>query len=166
MFNLGVSGDTAEGLLARLEPELVPRQLGDQTIVVLAVGVNETAFDLRTGRPTHDPERFAGTLAEVVRGQAPLRPGGAGRAAPLRRGEDAAAAVEPGRGREPRQRPHPRVQPGRGRVAADSGVTLVDCFEEVLAGDHAALLHDGLHPNGAGHQLLADRIGERLARWL
>jgi lysophospholipase L1-like esterase len=24
----------------------------------------------------------------------------------------------------------------------------------------------GLHPNGAGHQLLADRIGERLARWL
>ena len=52
------------------------------------------------------------------------------------------------------------------RVAADSGVALVDCFEEVLAGDHAALLHDGLHPNGAGHQLLADRIGERLARWL
>jgi lysophospholipase L1-like esterase len=45
-------------------------------------------------------------------------------------------------------------------------VALVDCFEEVLAGDHAALLHDGLHPNGAGHQLLADRIGERLARWL
>jgi lysophospholipase L1-like esterase len=29
----------------------------------------------------------------------------------------------------------------------------------------AALLHDGLHPNGAGHQLLADRIGEALARW-
>ena len=52
------------------------------------------------------------------------------------------------------------------RVAADSGVALVDCFEEVLAGDHAAPLHDGLHPNGAGHQLLADRIGERLARWL
>jgi GDSL-like Lipase/Acylhydrolase family len=43
-------------------------------------------------------------------------------------------------------------------VAADTGTALVDCFEEVLAGDHAALLHDGLHPNGAGHQLLAHRI--------
>ena len=32
--------------------------------------------------------------------------------------------------------------------------------------DYPALLHDGLHPNGAGHQLLADRIGEQLRRWL
>ena len=37
-------------------------------------------------------------------------------------------------------------------------------FEEALAADHTALLHDGLHPNGAGHQRLADRIGERLRR--
>jgi lysophospholipase L1-like esterase len=52
------------------------------------------------------------------------------------------------------------------RVAADTGTDLADPFEEALAGDHTALLHDGLHPNGAGHQLLADRIGERLRRWL
>jgi GDSL-like Lipase/Acylhydrolase family len=39
------------------------------------------------------------------------------------------------------------------RVAADHRAALVDCFDELLAGDHAALLHDGLHPNGAGHQL-------------
>jgi lysophospholipase L1-like esterase len=45
-------------------------------------------------------------------------------------------------------------------------VVLVDCFDELLAGDHAALLHDGLHPNGDGHQLLADRVGEALAPWL
>jgi lysophospholipase L1-like esterase len=52
------------------------------------------------------------------------------------------------------------------RVAADTGAALVDCFDEALAGGHAALLHDGLHPNGAGHQLLADRIAERLRPWL
>ena len=93
-------------------PSWAPGRLGDQTIVVVAVGFNETSFDLRTGRAAHDPERFAATLAELV--------------AMARRHTD--------------------------RV--------------LLVGDHAALLHDGLHPNGAGHQLLADRIGERLAPWL
>lgn len=167
VFNLGVSDDTAEGLLARLEPELVPRQLGDQTIVVLAVGVNETAFDLRTGQPSHDPERFARTLAEVV--------------AAAKRHTDRVLLVGLLPCDEARMQPPPWSQDGAGshgndrirefnqavrRVASDSGVALVDCFEEVLAGDHAALLHDGLHPNGAGHQLLADRIGGRLAPWL
>jgi hypothetical protein len=59
VFNLGVSDDTSEGLLARLERELEPPQLGDQTIVVIAIGANETAYELRSGRPAHQVERFA-----------------------------------------------------------------------------------------------------------
>ena len=55
VFNLGVSGDTAEGLAARLERELAPRQLGDQTIVVIAIGVNETAFDPAPAAPATTP---------------------------------------------------------------------------------------------------------------
>jgi lysophospholipase L1-like esterase len=66
VFNLGVSGDTSAGLAARLERELEPRRLGDQTIVVIAIGVNETAFDPGTGRPAGGTERFAATLAELV----------------------------------------------------------------------------------------------------
>ena len=167
VFNLGVSGDTAEGLLARLEPELGPRRLGDQTIVVVAVGVNKTSFDLRTGRAAHDPERFAATRAELV--------------AMARRHTDRVLLVGLLPRDEARMQPPPWSPDGAEshandriaafnqavrRVAAEGGVALVDCFDEVLAGDHAALLHDGLHPNGAGHQLLADRIGERLAPWL
>ena len=166
VFNLGVSDDTSEGLAARLERELEPRMLGDQTIVVVAVGVNETAYDPGTGQPAHDPERFAATLAGLVttarrhtgrvllvgllpcdeaRMQPPLWGGDGGHYANDRIGQFNQAVRT---------------------VAADTGTALVDCFEEVLAGDHAALLHDGLHPNGAGHQLLADRIAERLRPWL
>jgi lysophospholipase L1-like esterase len=167
VFNLGVSGDTTEGLAARLERELAPRQLGDQSIVVIAVGVNETAFDPVTGRPAHDAERFAATLAELV--------------AAARRHTDRVLLVGLLPCDEARMQPAPWSEDGREhyandrigqfnqavrRVAADTGVALADCFEELLAGDHTALLHDGLHPNGAGHQLLADRIGERLRRWL
>jgi lysophospholipase L1-like esterase len=81
VFNLGVSGDTAEGLLARLEPELGPRRLGDQTIVVVAVGVNETTFDLRD-RPR--PRAVRGHPGRAGRHRpAPHRPGPADRAAAL-----------------------------------------------------------------------------------
>jgi lysophospholipase L1-like esterase len=166
VFNLGVTDDTSEGLAARLERELVPRRLGDQTIVVIAVGVNETAYDPGTGRPAHDAERFAATLAGLV--------------ATARRHTDRVLLVGLLPCDEARMQPPPwggegghyandrigRFNQAVGRVAADTGAALVDCFEEVLAGDHAALLHDGLHPNGAGHQLLADRIAERLRPWL
>jgi hypothetical protein len=73
VFNLGISGDTAEGLLARLEPELGPRRLGDQTIVVVAVGVNQRAVDSRA----HPAPRWA-TLPEG----APLPGSGVGARAP------------------------------------------------------------------------------------
>ena len=167
VFNLGVSGDTAEGLAARLEQELGPRQLGDQTIVVIAIGVNETAFDPRTGRPSHDPGRFAATLAGLV--------------ATARRHTERVLLVGLLPCDEARMQPPPWSEDGGEhyandrigqfnqavrRVAADSGAALADCFEEALAGDHTALLHDGLHPNAAGHQLLADRVGERLRAWL
>lgn len=167
VFNLGISGDTAAGLAERLERELAPRQLGDQTIVVIAVGVNETGYDPGTGRPTHDPGRFAATLAELV--------------AAARRHTDRVLLVGLLPCDEARMQPPPWSQDGGEhyanhriaefnqavrRVAADTGTDLADPFEEALAGDHTALLHDGLHPNGAGHQLLADRIGERLRRWL
>jgi lysophospholipase L1-like esterase len=167
VFNLGISDDTSAGLAERLERELTPRQLGDQTIVVIAVGVNETGYDPGTGRLTHDPGRFAATLAELV--------------AAARRHTDRVLLVGLLPCDEARMQPPPWSEDGAGshsndriaafnqavrRVAEAGGVALVDCFEEVLAGGHAALLHDGLHPNGAGHQLLADRIGERLAGWL
>jgi lysophospholipase L1-like esterase len=133
--------------------------------VVIAIGVNETAYDLRSGRPGPPTERFAATLAELV--------------AAARRHTDRVLLAD--RIGEARMQPPPWSEDGAEgygndrigafnavvrRVAADAGVPVVDCFEEVLAAGPAALLHDGLHPNGAGHQLLADRIGEALARWL
>jgi acyl-CoA thioesterase I len=165
--NLGVSGDTSAGLAERLEREVAPRQLGDQTIVVIAIGVNETAFDPGTGRPSHDPGRFAATLAGLV--------------ATARRHTDRVLLVGLLPVDEARTQPPPWSEDGAEhyanhriaafnqavrRVAADTGAALADCFEAALAGDHTALLHDGLHPNGAGHQLLADRVGERLRAWL
>jgi lysophospholipase L1-like esterase len=166
IFNLGVVDDTSQRLLARLEPEARARLLGDQTVLVIAVGVNETAFDLTSGRPAHSEAGFAERLEALV--------------VTARTITDQVVLVGLLPCDEARMQPAPWSGDGESygndriaafnrvvrRVAADHGVALVDCFDEVLAGDHAALLHDGLHPNAAGHQLLADRIGEAVGRWL
>jgi GDSL-like Lipase/Acylhydrolase family len=96
VFNLGISGDTAEGLLARLEPELGPRRLGDQTIVVVAVGVNERAVDSRA----HPTPRWA-TLPEG----APLPGSGVGARAPGVRVARPRGGVAHGRGQVGRSVP-------------------------------------------------------------
>jgi lysophospholipase L1-like esterase len=162
----GVSGDTSESLLARLEAEARPRLLGDQAVIVIAIGINETAVDGTSGTPVASERRFAEHLALLV--------------AAARRHTDQVLLVGLLPCDETRMQPAPWSSDGESygndrialfndavrRVAAEHGVALVDCYEEVLAGDHAALLHDGLHPNGAGHQLLADRIGEAIGPWL
>jgi lysophospholipase L1-like esterase len=140
--------------------------LGDQAVIVIAIGVNETAVDGTSGTPVASERRFAEHLALLV--------------AAARRHTDQVLLVGLLPCDETRMQPAPWSSDGESygndrialfndavrRVAAEHGVALVDCYEEVLAGDHAALLHDGLHPNGAGHQLLADRIGEAIGPWL
>jgi lysophospholipase L1-like esterase len=166
VFNLGVSGDTAEGVAARLEGEARPRLLGDQVVVVIAVGVNETAFDLASGAPRHSEDRFAERLAAAT--------------AAARNHTDQVLLVGLVPCDEARMQPAPWSGDGEsygndriaafdraiGRVAAGHGAAKVDCLAAWLAGDHRPLLHDGLHPNGAGHQRLADQVGAGLARWL
>lgn len=166
VLNLGISDDTSAGVRARLLAEAQPRLVGQETVVVVAVGTNETAVDLDTGEPRHSLERFVDDLAELT--------------AAARRLTERVLLVELPPCDEARMHPAPWSTDGESYandrirafnaalagVAADHGVPVAECFDALLAGDPRVLLHDGLHPNGDGHALLADRIGDRLAGWL
>lgn len=47
VINLGVSGDTSDGLLARFEVELKPRLSteGESNIILIAIGSNDSAWN-------------------------------------------------------------------------------------------------------------------------
>ena len=165
VLNLGISGDTAEDVLDRLERELLPRMIGERTVVVIAVGINETAEDLPSGKPRFSLDDFAANLAgavETARGHA-----------------DHVLLVELLPCDETRVRPAPwdpaesysndRIRAfneALRRVARDHDVPVAGLFDDFLAAGHEALLHDGVHPNADGHQRIADVIGERVRAWL
>jgi acyl-CoA thioesterase I len=159
-FNLGISGDTSEGVLARLEPELTRRLLGEPTVVVAGVGTNEADVDLRTGAPGHSAEAFSVNLGQL--------------AASVRRLGGHLVLLELPPCDEARVQPPPWATPedGQGytnqrigelnrivrKVATEHGAVVVGCFEPMLGAGAAGLLHDGLQPNADGHQLLADLV--------
>lgn len=58
-YNLGIPGDTSTGLFARFENELIPRFNPDEeTIILFAIGINDSRFYLSDGRYETEMEDF------------------------------------------------------------------------------------------------------------
>lgn len=67
VFPLGVSGDTTQGVLDRLRPEIEARRLGEETeeCIVLAVGINDAILrDNRTIMDVYDFQRIYDRLID------------------------------------------------------------------------------------------------------
>lgn len=65
IFNLGVSGDTAEGVSSRMPEEIKRRRLYDtDEAIVIAIGLNDTI--LRDNRAQQDMEDFQQTIERLI----------------------------------------------------------------------------------------------------
>lgn len=50
VYNLGIDGDTAEGILKRLESEIKPRiEPEEETVIIVSAGINDSLFNNKTG---------------------------------------------------------------------------------------------------------------------
>ena len=137
--NAGVSGDTAADGLARAAAALASKP----AVLLLAFGTNDI------GRGV-SPAEFAGSLRRILamaRAANPrLRLAVAGVDLPqLRAFEDYAA-----------------FQRIFGQFAAEHGALLIPNLLEGVAGVPELNLPDGLHPNAAGHRIMAERIWDQL----
>lgn len=65
LFNLGIGGDTTEGLLKRLPHELDARNSADGNLVFLAYGANDLA--IKEGAQVVGPEKFKDNMTVAVR---------------------------------------------------------------------------------------------------
>lgn len=133
VINAGVSGDTSAGGLARLD--WILSQAPD--VVVIELGANDGLRGLpveETGRNLRklvERSRASGAAVLVLAMQIPPS-----------YGQDYAEGFR-------------RVYP---QLARDTGVPLVTGFLEGVGGVRSLNLPDGLHPNAAGHRVLADNV--------
>lgn len=64
LFNLGIGGETTEGLLKRIPHELNARNSADGNIVFLSYGANDLA--VKDGVQIVDPEKFRSNIKEAI----------------------------------------------------------------------------------------------------
>lgn len=156
-FNLGVSGDMAKGLAARISTEAEARRWRDGSqFWVVAVGLNDSLIE--AGKPWATPKSYGQKLALI-----------------LSAAQDAKAQllfVGLTACDEPRTSPvawgdyyyrNARIwefeQTLRGFTMAHN-LPLVALYEQFL--QRPDLLIDGLHPNEAGHSLIYSEVKSRM----
>lgn len=173
VINAGVGGNSTTDGLGRFAKDVVAHQ---PDLVVIQFGINDSAVDVWRDPPATSPrvsiETFETNLRRLIE-----------------RSREAGARVvlmttNPIRwtpklkelyGKMPYNPDRPdgfdlpllsRYNAVARRVATGAGVPLVDVHAEFMRGDVDALLLDGMHPNDAGHAivagLLAPVIGEQL----
>ena len=64
LFNLGIGGETTEGLLKRIPHELSARNAADGNVVFIGYGANDLA--VKDGKQMVDPEQFRNNMKTAV----------------------------------------------------------------------------------------------------
>jgi acyl-CoA thioesterase-1 len=142
VINAGVSGDTSAGGLARLDWALaapLPRY------AIVELGANDGLRGLPPAALYDNLDRILERLK--ARGVKPLL---AGMYAPRNYGRDYAAEFD-------------AVYP---RLAEKHGVPLYPFFLDGVAGNAALNQPDGIHPNASGVDVIVERIGPHIRRFI
>lgn len=154
IFNLGVSGDCSDDVLARFENETNVRAR-EELVFVIAVGTNDSRT--KAGQNFSSTTRYIQNVEKII-DQAKrhsskilvvgLTPCVEERSNPVAWGDSGYT--------------NQRVKEFDDtlmRFCKDNGISFVKIYQPFAAAQaQAELLPDGLHPNDAGHQLIADLV--------
>jgi lysophospholipase L1-like esterase len=160
VFNLGISGDNADKILKRLDVELMARVDGREDIVVFSFGTNDSS--VRGGKPVSSPEKFMSDLAKVKEISEKyvdeiifmnILPCDETRTQPVA-WNDAVYYY------------NQRIDSFNDAVSQfceKNSLKMIDIFTPFsLTNTNSRLLIDGLHPDTAGHQLIAEVVTKEL----
>ncbi len=165
VINLGISGDTADDLIERVDGELAARCNNRDGVVIIAIGVNDSAYNRNTSKNHTTAEKFEKKLKQVV--------------TKCHEHTDKIVMLGLLPCDESKMQPMPWSTTGEScsnqristfnhslaNVAKAMDVHIVDMFADVMKLDYEKYLHDGLHPNSVGHQYIADRLKDKTAEY-
>jgi lysophospholipase L1-like esterase len=163
VYNLGIPGDTTTGVLERFDRELSPRLDSNQkTIIILAVGINDSHFVAEKNTHNVDPETFSNNILSLVH-----------KAKSITASVYFVGLTLVDEERYQRFWSNPYVYRNEyirrydaeiKKICASHGVEFIDVLNPFYASGHERLLEDGLHLNDDGHALLESIIRKRLLR--
>lgn len=162
VFNLGISGDTTKNILDRIDNEIRARQWpGEELVIVVATGTNDTVY--RGDEHDSEPEAYADQLSKIFE--------------VAKKYSTKIAFVSLFPVVDNLLQPFPWSSSGKCystermklfndtlvSFCSDNSVPLFDLwsgFEQ--SEDLGSLFFDGIHPNGAGHSLIAESVKPKL----
>ncbi|RXM38463.1 peptidase [Chryseobacterium sp. CH21] len=152
LFNLGIGGETTEGLLKRIPHELNARNSADGNIVFLSYGANDLA--VKDGEQIVNPEKFKNNIKEAVAHARQFS------------NEIYVVSILP----FSQKIDGVVVSSGKKRinedvvvynqilkdVAVDDSLTYIDFYSAFLDDKEILLSTDGVHPNEKGYGMMAE----------
>lgn len=161
VFNLGVSGDSSDKILRRIEHETIARTWeGQLPVVVVQIGLNDSSFreTVHENNLMVAYNQYAANLHMIARALSPLYSSlifvGASAV------DESMTRPWSDSGRHWLNQSIHRYELSMRDVAAELEIPFIPLFErfkEALDNGHN-FLSDGLHPNEDGHQFIADIV--------
>ena len=162
VYNLGVDGDTSEGLLARVEHETVARSTFSNPIALIMIGTNDSAS--RDGKQWVPGDKYTKNLSHILKITTELC-------------QDVLVmsllpCIDDMLSPSPWVKDEEIVYSTKSlqaysaaaqKVSQQTGVDFCDIFNIFGDLDLEVFLHDGLHPNSVGQQYIADRVKKWVA---
>ena len=165
-YNLGISGDTAHGVLQRMESEIAARRDPydkNETIqIVFAIGTNDSQYLNKANKPLFSDEAFSETLQKLI-AKAHTITTHISFVGPLPVDDDLVDPVPWALGVSYTNRQVRRISRLIEQACAKAGLpflSLLDLWQKQP--NYKSLLFDGCHPNSEGHALMAQQIGDWL----
>ena len=165
-YNLGVSGDTAPDVLRRMKNEVTARVYGgaaDDTVqFIFAFGVNDSVYSLEENKNYYTDEEFQDDVARII-SLAKIYTNNISFIGLLPVDETCVNPVPWAPERAYKNDCIKHFNTMLSSLCEANDVAFLDLFYKwKTMTDYQDYLSDGLHPNSAGHELMAQQIGEFL----
>ena len=162
VYNLGISGETTNDLLERLESETKARLKEDQEITfIFAIGINDSLFIHSKNGLNIKPEKTKENIQKIIsiaQQFSPriifvgLTPVDEVQTAPIPWNTDKSYKNE-------YIKEYNEVIKS---ICKEKDIPFVDIFEKWIESDYKKLLIDGVHPNPDGHKVIFELVRETL----
>jgi len=163
-YNLGIPGETTDGLVKRFERELEARERdGEEVIFIFAFGANDSVFLPSKKGFKVSKERFVLNLQTVIDSAGKIS-----KKIILVNITPVDEALYSKRfGADERVRSNSYIEEYNSliiEIAKKNSISLIDTYSAYMQAGYKILFsEDGLHPNEKGHQLIFEKVKDALA---